>query len=247
MRFRVDELAARAGVSVDTVRFYQGKGLLPPPGREGRIAWYSADHLSTLERIRDLKDKGFTLASIRRILAGDLDAADVALMAAVAGSPGAAGDGEWLTLEELARQTGVSPALLEAVEREGVLVPQVRDGRRLYTRADAGAVAAGLELLAAGIPLPELLALARAHQEAMRGVAERAVDLFDDHVRRPLLAAGGSGPETGERLVAALARMLPATTALVAHHFGRVLLSAARDRVEREGSASGGRVKASER
>ncbi|MDQ3981976.1 MAG: MerR family DNA-binding transcriptional regulator, partial [Actinomycetota bacterium] len=33
MRYRVDELAARAGVSVDTVRFYQARGLLPQPER----------------------------------------------------------------------------------------------------------------------------------------------------------------------------------------------------------------------
>ncbi|HEX2236347.1 MAG TPA: MerR family transcriptional regulator [Actinomycetota bacterium] len=247
MRFRVDELAARAGVSVDTIRFYQGKGLLAPPEREGRIAWYSADHASTLERIRDLKDKGFTLASIRRILAGDLDAADVALVAAVAGSPGALGEGEWLTLDELARETGVSPALLAAVEREGVLVPRMRGGRPMYTRADAAAVSAGLELLAAGIPLPALLELGRAHEKAMREVAERAVDLFDAYVRRPLLAESGTGADTGERLVAAFSKMLPATTALVAHHFGRVLLSAARDRVGRQGAEPEGRLEASER
>src|ERR671914_953483 len=106
MRYRVDALASRAGVSVDTVRFYQAKGLLDAPQREGRVAYYSDRHLETLVRIRDLKDKGFTLASIRRLLAGDLDAADEALVAAIeAPSPGA-GD---LTLDQLAERTGVSP------------------------------------------------------------------------------------------------------------------------------------------
>jgi hypothetical protein len=37
MGFRVEELSRRADVSVDTIRFYQKRQLLPPPEREGRI------------------------------------------------------------------------------------------------------------------------------------------------------------------------------------------------------------------
>src|SRR5437868_8953739 len=84
MRYRVDELAAHCGVSVDTVRFYQARGLLPPGMREGRVAWYSEEHRQRLGRIRDLKEKGFSLATIRRLLAGELDAADEALAGALA-------------------------------------------------------------------------------------------------------------------------------------------------------------------
>jgi DNA-binding transcriptional MerR regulator len=78
MRYRVDELAARCGISVDTVRFYQTKGLLPPPERKSRVAWYTTEHLERLRKIRDLKRKSFTLNSIRRLLDGELDAADEA-------------------------------------------------------------------------------------------------------------------------------------------------------------------------
>ena len=42
MEYRVEELAASAGVRVDTVRFYQGRGLLPAPRREGRVAFYQS-------------------------------------------------------------------------------------------------------------------------------------------------------------------------------------------------------------
>ena len=108
MGYRVDELAAKAGVSVDTIRFYQTKGLLPLPEREGRIALYSEDHLRRLLRIRDLKAKGFTLASVRRLMAGELDAADEALVEAMAGplpgEPAADADEAFLTREELAER-----------------------------------------------------------------------------------------------------------------------------------------------
>jgi hypothetical protein len=34
--YRVEELAAATGVGVDTIRFYQGRGLLDAPERRGR-------------------------------------------------------------------------------------------------------------------------------------------------------------------------------------------------------------------
>src|SRR4051794_13515705 len=85
-RIRVEELARQASVSVDTIRFYQKRRLLPPPAREGRIAWYGADHVERLARIRELQREGFSLAMIRRVLAGELDAADEPLAAAVLGA-----------------------------------------------------------------------------------------------------------------------------------------------------------------
>jgi DNA-binding transcriptional MerR regulator len=238
VRYRVDELAARAGTSVDTVRFYQTRSLLAPPEREGRIAWYSDDHLERLERIRELKDKGFNLESIRRLLGGEVEVADEALATALQSGAGDDVPDQWLTLDELAAATEVSPAVLAAIEREGLLVAQMRDGHPVYTAADAQAVAAGLELLQAGLPLSELLDLARRHDEAMRSVADQAVELFARFVRDPILASSSSDGEAATRLVEAFQRMLPATTSLVAHHFRRVLLTAAQERMDKEGLGS---------
>ena len=47
-----------ADVSVDTIRFYQKRQLLPPPRREGRIAWYGPEHVERLARIKDLQRRG---------------------------------------------------------------------------------------------------------------------------------------------------------------------------------------------
>jgi len=66
--YRIDELSARSGVRIDTIRFYQGKGLLPPPRRDGRIAIYSEEHLDRLRRIRRLLADGLSLQLIRRVL-----------------------------------------------------------------------------------------------------------------------------------------------------------------------------------
>ncbi len=82
---RVEQLAARTGVSVDTIRYYQNKGLLDPPRREGRVAWYDDAHEGRLERIRALQQRGFSLATIARLVSGELDAADEALLAELFG------------------------------------------------------------------------------------------------------------------------------------------------------------------
>ena len=85
MEMRVEQLAARGDVTVDTIRYYQSKGLLDPPRREGRVAWYGDRHLERLARIRSLQGRGFTLATIVRLVSGELDAADEALLGELSG------------------------------------------------------------------------------------------------------------------------------------------------------------------
>ena len=234
---RVEELARRAEVSVDTIRFYQKRQLLPPPQRVGRIAWYGTEHVERLARIRDLQRQGFSLAVIRRLVAGELDAADVPLAAAVAGAlQGSDVEGaSLLSLDDLSARVGVPAPLLDVVAKEGLIVPQQRDGESGYTEADADVLRAGLRLLEAGFPLPDLLALARAHHDATRAIATDAVEMFDEHVRRPLQARDLPDAEKAELLVDAFRTLLPTVTTLVAHHFRSVLLEVAQEHLEAVG------------
>ena len=123
------------------------------------------------------------------------------------------------------------------MEREGLLIPhRTGTGELRYTHDDLVVAQAGLRLLEFGLPLPEVLDLARRHHRAMREVAERAVQLFDDHVRQPLRSSGLAEEEAATRLVDAFASLLPATTTLVAHHFRRTLLAVAQEHIEHVGA-----------
>ena len=236
-RLRVDELARRLNLSVDTIRFYQKRRLLDPPERQGRIALYGPAHVERLEQIKELQAMGLTLAVIRRVVAGELDEADLPLAAVVARARVGQGEAKasLLTLAELAQRSGVPVELIEAGLRDGLLVPRWMDGVQYFTEGDIGALQAGLALLGSGIPLPELMGLARRHDSAARQTAEAAVALFDDHVRQPL-KHGALGPEErADRLVDAFDKLLPAVTSLVAHHFRRVLLETAQAHLESVG------------
>ena len=233
---RVEELARRADVSVDTIRFYQKRQLLPPPRREGRIAWYGADHVERLHRIKELQRQGFSLAVIRRLVDGELDAADAPLAAAVAGAQ--AGDAELLTLDDLAgrgRRARAAARRGRPRRSDRPATPRRRDGLHRGRRRRA---AAGLRLLEAGFPLPELLDLARRHHDATRAIAADAVEMFDEHVRRPIQHSDLPDDEKAERLVDAFRTLLPTVDHLVANHFRSVLLEVAQEHLEAVGDPS---------
>ena len=240
VEWRVDELSDEVGLSVDTIRYYQAKGLLHPPRREGRVAYYDSGHAERLERIRGLQAKGFTLATIARVIAGELDAADEALVGALA-IEALPEHQSLMSLEDLAKRTGIPTPVLAAVEREGLLVPRRVGDEQGYTTDDVAVAKAGLVLLEHGLPLGELLDLARRHHEAMVDVARRAVELFDVYVRQPSRASGEHLGDSGVAgrdvagLVQAFHALLPATTTLVSHHFTRVLLESALEHIEHVG------------
>ncbi len=239
MKMRVEELALQADVSVDTVRFYQKQRLLPPPGRDGRLAWYNEDHLERIARIKELQRRGFTLAVIRRFLSGELDPADERLAAAVveAGDEDAAGNGEAETfdLDGLAARVGVPTPILESLVREGMLVPRLHQGEARFGPDDVTVLTAGLRLLEAGLPLPEVFDLARRFHTLSREVATQAVELFDTYVRKPLRAQELDEAAKAERMVETFRTLMPAVGDLVSSHFRRILLQVAQEHLEAVG------------
>jgi DNA-binding transcriptional MerR regulator len=229
VRYRVEQLAAACEVSVDTVRYYQSRGLLEPPAREGRVAWYGPEHIERIREVRGLQRKGLTLAAIKRVVEGDLGKPDADLAAAVAAARGDTVEEELLGLDEFAQRSGVPASLIQAVEREGIRFGIEVDGVERYTTADTEMVRGALRLLEFGLPLGELLALARDTNEAMTALAARAVELFDEHVRKPIRDTAASEEAAAAQLVEAFDTLLPAVTNLGASHFRRVLLGVAEE------------------
>ncbi len=72
----IGALARETGVGIETVRYYQRRGLLPEPERTyGRIRHYGPDEVARLRFIRTAKGLGFSLDEIAELLQLD-DGAD---------------------------------------------------------------------------------------------------------------------------------------------------------------------------
>lgn len=76
--YRLDDLARISGVSARNIRAYRERGLLDPPRRVGRSAYYDDYHLSQLKTINQLLRRGFNSAHIAEFFASMREGADLA-------------------------------------------------------------------------------------------------------------------------------------------------------------------------
>jgi DNA-binding transcriptional MerR regulator len=209
MRYRVSELATTAGVSVDTVRFYQGQGLLTAPAREGRIAWYDDDHVARLARIRSLSTAGFTLRQIGDLIDREPDPLLSALAEDATGNPVPATD--------LAADSGVPVEVLTLGVESGLLRAERSDGTLHFDETQVDMVMTVARLLASGVDVEGLVRLATRHADATEAVVAEAVDLYR--------AAVLDDPQADRVTVASEIELLvPAVTELVAAHFSQTLV-----------------------
>ncbi|MFE0252995.1 MerR family transcriptional regulator [Streptomyces sp. NPDC059010] len=175
--YRMEELARQAGITVRTLRFYRERKLIPPPRREGRIAWYDDHHLARLRTIAALLERGHTLTGIAELaeaLDHGRDVADVLGVAAPTEE-----EPVRLTPEELAArfEGQVTPENLAAALELGYLGTDgdeiVHISRRLLDVSSA--------LVREGIPLSEVLAAGKRVREHVDDLAEMFADLVLRH------------------------------------------------------------------
>ncbi len=213
--YRVEKLAAEAGVGVDTIRYYQGMGLLPPAAKEGRSVFYGPEHLTRLRTVRALADDGFSLAQIKRLL----DRPDHPLLVTLAGA--ATG----LTRVELAERSGLALPLIDTAVSARLIEPLGGGEEERFSPDVAPMLAAGMSLLEAGFPLDRLAALAARHATGVESVVDEAIDLFKDHVR-------SDHPDRPDDLTRLFRTLVSHCTRLVAQHFHHTVVSRVKERLE---------------
>lgn len=187
--YRMEELARLAGITVRTLRFYRERKLIPPPRREGRIAWYDDHHLARLRTIGALLERGHTLTGIAELAEALDHGRDVADVLGV--TPPTEEEPVRLTPEELAArfEGQVTPENLAAALDLGYLGTDgdeiVHVSRRLLDVSSA--------LVREGIPLADVLAAGKDVREHADALAELFTELVlrhatedDLHRLRPL-------------------------------------------------------------
>ncbi|GAA1595937.1 MerR family transcriptional regulator [Streptomyces globosus] len=218
----VDELAARAGVTVRTVRFYSTRGLLPPPViGPRRVGRYGPEHLSRLALIEELQHHGMTLSAIERYLDAlpdDLSPHDLAIHRALVSS-WAPDSAEEVALEELERRAG-RPLPEEDLRRLAAM--NVVGGGPERFRVDLSLLRLGVALLDVPISHGTVLAAREVLLEHARATARELTRLFRDEVWGPF-TEGEDDPERVESMKALSAHMQPMVVQALVTAFQRSL------------------------
>jgi DNA-binding transcriptional MerR regulator len=200
--WRIDELAHRGGVSVDTLRFYLREGLLPPARRQGRLTLFGPSHLIRLHQIRDLQDRSFSLASIRKLVEQQrLDLVQTLF---------ASGEGAF-DRAELIEQSGLGEDQVARLEAVGLIVEPHREGRPAYDAGDLQVLLAVRALLDLGLPEHVVVFLVRTQVTHFEQMLNEIIELFrgagewSEEERR---AFEQRAPETLEALFPLVQRLL---------------------------------------
>jgi DNA-binding transcriptional MerR regulator len=184
----VDELAAVTGMTVRTTRYYAGLGLLPPPMRRGRMAYYSSHHRARLELIRALQDHGFTLAAIEKYLAripADASVEDLAVQRAMLTSWKTGGH-ESVTRRQLEARVGrkVDDDMIQRLVATMSIREEDGDRFEILPAFDVGVKSLDLD-----IPLDSLIEAGIAINKHMDALADELTAVLKDRVLAPYLGS----------------------------------------------------------
>jgi len=201
--WRIDELAQKAGLTVDTIRYYSREGLLRPPVKQGRNRLYGADHLERLERICELRAQRFSLAAIKAIV--DVD------------RPGLEGlfttTGREYSLAELTERAELEPELVEELRAIGLLPDPADFGGDAYDETDVAVLRAVGELRSIGMTDAVVVALGRIYVEHLVALQHDVLDMLSGNVdpgwdREELVAIQGNLTANAPRLMPAIDQLL---------------------------------------
>ncbi|WP_328994433.1 MerR family transcriptional regulator [Kribbella sp. NBC_01245] len=226
----VDELSARVGMTVRTLRFYAGRGLIPPPVRRGRVGYYGPEHIARLDLVRELQAHGFTLSAIEGYLEripADATPQDIALHRTLL-TPWMRDLPETLDRKALVRRTGrdLSDDDIEMLVALGVVEPTPDDD--VFQVATAH-LSLGVELLDLELPVEAALAAGRIFSEHGRAIAEELTEVFRTTVW-PHFRDGGSTPEHLQQLIE---RFKPVTIQGLVLAYERAVGETQRDTIRR--------------
>jgi DNA-binding transcriptional MerR regulator len=168
--WRIDDLARKAGLTVDTIRYYQREGLLPPGERSGRLSLYGPEHLERLERIKELQARRFSLAACRALLETNREAVIEGIFG---DSPGGS-----YTFEELVDRANIDSALAVDLHDIGMLRDPAEYGRSAYDSDDLELVRTMAEIERLGMPAKALIELARIYADGIEATQREVVELF---------------------------------------------------------------------
>ena len=206
--YTVDELAARAQMTVRNVRAYAGRGLIEAPRLAGRTGYYNREHLQRLQLIRQLLDRGFTLAAVEKaIQSAPQSAAGHTLDLMTILDLPEQDEAEIMSRDDLAALAGVArdASLVDAMVELGLVEALEGDRVRLVEPA---VVRAGAAAVSMGLAPATVIGLFPTLQEHLRAITDTFVRDVVTELIQPFIDAGF--PEDDwERIISLVDGLLP--------------------------------------
>ena len=203
------QAAREAGVSPSTLRRWGEQGVIPD--YRGRWTRAAAIHARLVARLRE---NGYTLDEIKK--AGE----DGRLAFGFVEELFPRREGKY-RFEDVARETGLEPALIERVWRSMGFPSWRLEG---LDEDDLEALRYMSAVLVAGFPLVAFLQVLNVYGQALRQVADAEARLFILYVHEPLIRDGVPATQMAEELSELANELLPLTTPLMIYmhrHFLR--------------------------
>lgn len=209
--FTVDELAARAEMTVRNVRAYAGRGLIEPPRLEGRTGYYHRGHLQRLQLVREFLDRGYTLAAIEKaLLSRPSTATGPALdLLHLLDEPGGGAESEVMSRDALAALAGVErdDRLIDALV-EFDLAEWVEGDHDRVRLLQPAIVRNGAAAVALGLPAEDVISLFPHMQAHLRAIADDFVERVVKVLVQPFLDHGLPAEEAPD-VLASVEQLIP--------------------------------------
>jgi adenylate cyclase len=207
-RISLSEASRRSGVSTSTLKRWAEERVVPV--RRGRWTATAAAQARVVARLRE---RGHSLEDLKR--AGREGRLASGFVEELLPAPG-----DELTVEEVARETGLEPELIDRIL--GILgTPTGRE--RVLSPSDAAAMRHCARVLAAGFPLAAFLQLVRVYAQSMRRIADAEVRLFHLYVHEPMIRDAIPELEMAEEMGELAADILPLAAPLTEYLHTRYL------------------------
>jgi DNA-binding transcriptional MerR regulator len=196
-RLTIEQLAARAGMTVRNVREHQTRGLLPAPTLVGRKGFYDTSHLSRLRLVRQLQEQGLNLHAIAWLLEhAPADCPEeVARLEQALFAPWTTERARVYSLDELRERFGDEAGAVARARAEAMGLLRAVDGDRWEAPAPR-LLEAGAQLVELGVEVDAALTVVERLLASVSAVASSFLELFVAEILTPLDAAG---PREGAR------------------------------------------------
>ncbi len=204
------EAAREAGVSPSTLRRWGEQGVIP----DYRGRWTRAGAIHA-RLVANLREHGYSLEEIKR--AGE----DGRLAFGFVDEIFPRREGKY-SFDDVIRETGLEPALIERVWRSMGFPSWRLEGR--LDEDDLEALRYMSAVLTAGFPLVAFLQVLNVYGQALRQIADAEARLFILYVHEPLIRAGVPATQMAEELSELANELLPLATPLMVYmrrHFLR--------------------------